>query len=492
MHDFGRIRRRGGLWSTFRRRRGSVPGMAPDLPFHSLTDLSDLLARGETSSSEIVEACLARIDALDGKLHAFIDVYRDEALAGAAEADRGRRAGVARGRLAGLPIALKDLLHLDGHQTTAGSKSWLGRKSDHTATAVRRLIAAGMIPLGKTHMVEFAFGGWGRNTPLGAPWNPWDTRTHRVAGGSSSGSAVAVAGGLAPAAIGSDTGGSIRIPAALCGLTGLKPTYGLVSLYGAVPLSTTLDSIGPLAHTVGDTALLTAAMAGPDPLDPASLAAPRVDFESALAGASGLRGMHIAALAPETFPPHTLSDVIDVYDDAVDALRDQGAAVDVIPFPFDFEDVMLRNGRIIAAEAYAVHRAYIEDERLDIDPWVKKRVLGGKLVSAADYIDEIAEHRRARARFAEWMRDRDALLTPTLPITATPLDDVDESTTPLATWTRAANYFGACALSLPAGFSADGLPIGVQLVGAPFADATLVRIGRAFQQATDWHLRRPR
>ena len=159
-----------------------------------------------------------------------------------------------------------------------------------------------MIPLGKTHMVEFAFGGWGRNKPMGAPWNPWDTYTHRVAGGSSSGSAVAVAGGLAPAAIGSDTGGSIRIPSALCGLTGLKPTYGLVSLHGAVPLSTTLDSIGPLAHTVPDVALLTAAMAGADSRDQATLTAPRVDFDAALKRDAGSRACASSRSRPSSSP----------------------------------------------------------------------------------------------------------------------------------------------------------------------------------------------
>jgi len=469
--------------------------MHDDLPFHSLTELSHLLADGKTSSREIVEACLARIDRFDGQLHAFVDVYRDDALAAADNADLERSAGVARGPLAGLPIALKDLLHLEGRQTTAGSKSWLGRVSDHTATSVERLIAAGMIPLGKTHMVEFAFGGWGRNQPMGAPWNPWDLRTHRVTGGSSSGSAVAVAGGLVPAALGSDTGGSIRIPAALCGLTGLKPTYGVVSLFGAVPLSTTLDSIGPLARTVEDAALLTAAIAGRDPRDPATLSAPPFDVGSPLAGktdgALPLAGVRITALARERFPASTLPDVVRVYDEAMHALRNLGAVVDEAAVPFDFEEVMAKNGRIIAAEAYSIHRAYIEDERLDIDPWVRKRVLGGKSISAADYIDDIAGERRAVAAFADWMRGRDALLTPTLPITATPLGEVDEATTPLATWTRAANYLGACALSLPAGFSAEGLPIGVQVTGARFAEATLIRIGRAFQKATDWHRRRP-
>jgi aspartyl-tRNA(Asn)/glutamyl-tRNA(Gln) amidotransferase subunit A len=465
--------------------------MSDDLPFRSLSELSRMLARGKTSSRAIVEACLARIDALDGHLHAFIDVYRDTALASADAADRARHAKAAHAPLAGLPIALKDLLHVEGRQTTAGSKSWRGRISDHTATAVERLTAAGMIPLGKTHMVEFAFGGWGRNQPMGAPWNPWDSATHRVAGGSSSGSAVAVAGGLCPAAIGSDTGGSIRIPAALCGITGLKPTFGRVSLYGAVPLSGTLDSIGPLARTVEDAALLTAAMSGPDPRDPATLGAPRGDLEAALAGEADIRGMRITALAPEAFPAYTLPDVIRAYQAAIVALRELGARVDEAPFPLDFDDIMVRNGQIIAAEAYALHREYIDDPGLDIDPWVRRRVLGGKAISAADYIDLLALRQRAISQFADWMRDRDALLTPTLPITAMPLADVDEATTPLATWTRTANYLGACALSLPAGLSAEGLPIGVQVTGAAFADAALVRIGRAFQQATDWHTRRP-
>jgi aspartyl-tRNA(Asn)/glutamyl-tRNA(Gln) amidotransferase subunit A len=165
--------------------------------------------------------------------------------------------------------------------------------------------------------------------------------------------------------------------------------------------------------------------------------------------------------------------------------------VEEASFPLDFDDMMVQNGRIIAAEAYALHRAYIEDPNLDIDPWVRKRVLSGRAIGADEYSELLSMRQRVSAQFAEWMRERDALLTPTLPITATPLHEVDEATTPLATWTRSANYLGACALSLPAGFSAEGLPIGVQVTGAAFADAMLVRIGRAFQHSTDWHLRRP-
>ncbi len=465
--------------------------MLNELHWSSLTDLARQLASGALSSREIVAAYLHRIAALDERLHAFVDVYRDSALAAARDADRERQAGKLRGPLHGLPIALKDLLHVRGRMTTAGSKSRPHGVADETATAVERLLAAGMVPLGKTHLVEFAFGGWGRNEPMGAPWNPWDTTTHRVAGGSSSGSAVAVAAGLAPAAIGSDTGGSIRIPASLCGLTGFKPTYGVVSLAGVFPLATTLDSLGPLSRSVDDAALLLAAMAGRDPRDAATLAAPRIDFADALATEPDLRGMRVTALPVEDFSWPTDPAVLAAREAAIATLTKLGARIDEAPAPFDLHDVMVRNGRIIAAEAYALHRSYIADEALAIDPWVRKRTLAGKDISSADYLEELAVRKRFAAAFAEWMRGRDALLTPTLPITATLLAEVDESTTPLATFTRAVNYVGACGLSLPAGFSPDGLPIGMQLIGAPFADATLVRMGRAFQAVTDWHLRRP-
>jgi aspartyl-tRNA(Asn)/glutamyl-tRNA(Gln) amidotransferase subunit A len=466
--------------------------MNPDnLPWLSLTELARGVAGRSLSSREIVAGCLDRIARLDRKLHSFVEVYGEEALAAAERADRERGAGRVHGALHGLPIAIKDLVHIRGRTTTAGSKSRPYGVAQETATAAERLIAVGMIPLGKTHLVEFAFGGWGRNPPMGAPWNPWDAKVHRVAGGSSSGSAVAVAAGLAPAAIGSDTGGSIRIPAALCGLTGLKPTYGVVSLAGVFPLATSLDSLGPIARTVEDAALLTAVMSGLDPRDPATLAAPAIDFAAALAEEADLRGMRVTALAVGQFTWPVQDDVLAARNEAMATLRSLGATVEEARAPFDFEDVMLRNGRIIAAESYALHRAYIEDQSLEIDPWVRKRVLGGKSLSAADYIDELAARKRIAGAFAQWMRARDALLTPTLPITAAPLDQVDEATTPLATFTRAANYLGACALSLPAGFSVEGLPIGMQLIGAPYADATLVRLGRAFQQATDWHKRRP-
>jgi aspartyl-tRNA(Asn)/glutamyl-tRNA(Gln) amidotransferase subunit A len=462
-----------------------------DLASLSLSELARRLASGAVSSREIVATCLERIATFDARLHAFIDVYRDDALTAAAHADQQRAAGRVCGPLHGLPIAIKDLVHIRGRMTTAGSRARPFGIASETSYAWERLQTAGMIALGKTHLVEFAFGGWGRNAPMGAPWNPWDTSTHRVAGGSSSGSAVAVAAGLAPAAIGSDTGGSIRIPSALCGLTGLKPTYGLISLAGVFPLATTLDSLGPLAHDVDDVALLTAAMAGPDPRDPVTLAAPAIDFAAALDMPPDIRGMRVTALAVEQFPSPATSDVLRARSDAIATLRALGATVEEARAPIDFQDVMVKSGRIIAVEAYALHRPYIEDESLVFDPWVRRRMLGGKSAGAAEHADLLAAHARAASAYADWMRGRDALLTPTLPITATPLNEVDEATTPLATFTRAGNYLKACALSLPAGFDAAGLPIGIQLMGAPYGDATLVRLGRAFQQVTDWHKRRP-
>ncbi|MEP6655609.1 MAG: amidase [Betaproteobacteria bacterium] len=465
--------------------------MQDALPFRSLQALSGMLARSECSSRELVAACLDRIRRLDGHLHAFIDVYAEEALACAEAADLERRAGMTRSPLHGLPIALKDLMHLAGRVTTAGSRTWEGRLANDTAVAAQRLLAAGMIVLGKTHMVEFAFGGWGRNAPMGTPWNPWDTGVHRVPGGSSSGSAVAVAAGLAPAAIGSDTGGSIRIPAALTNLTGLKPTYGTISLAGVVPLSRTLDSLGPLTHTADDAALLMIAMMGFDADDERTWHRPEIDFRGALKADLDLRGCRIAALAVEAMPASTLPDVLRIRAETITVLRDRGATVEEVVPPVDFEDVMRRNGRLIATEAYAFHRGKIEDEALPLDPWVRQRLLSGQGISAADYIDEMAAKTRSANAFAQWMRGRDALLTPTLPITATPVTEVDESGTALATFTRAANYLGACALSFPAGFSGDGLPIGMQVIGGPFADASLVRIGRAFQAVTSWHEQRP-
>ncbi len=447
-------------------------------PFSTLTELSAALARREVSALELAELYLARIARANAKLNAFVAVDDEIARRHARACDERRASGLTLGPLDGVPIALKDLLQIEGRVTTVGSAPWRDRRSTITAPVVERLLAAGMVPLGKTQMVEFAFGTWGTNPHLGTPWNPWDLATHRVPGGSSSGSGVAVAAGLAPAAIGSDTGGSVRIPAALNGITGLKTTVGLISTQGAFPLSTTLDTIGPMARSVEDAALLTAAMT--DARAPA-VAAPAADIS----------GVRIALIPEDQYPIAVEPAVSAALQAAAQTLRALGARVAERRFPFDFGELSRRNGRLTAAEAYAVHRAYIEHEKLPIGPGVRARVLGGKAVGAADYIDALAYRSKACARWREWMRDTDALLTPAVPIAACPVDAVDETVAPLASFTRAGNFLDACGLALPAGFSDNGLPVGVQLLGRPFDEATLLRIGRAFQHVTDWHRRTP-
>src|SRR5947199_1572847 len=241
------------------------------LPAHRL---AETIAARRLSPVDVVAAFLDRIAAQDAKLHAFVEVYADEARLAAEAADKAIRSGHAVGPLHGVPIALKDLIEIEGKIVTGGTLIWRDRRAQRTATLVRRLIGQGMIVLGKTHTVEFAYGGWGTNARMGTPWNPWDPKVPRTPGGSSSGSGVAVAGRLAPWAIGTDTGGSVRLPASFCGLTGLKTTIGRVSTYGILPLSPTLDTPGPIARTVVDVALLYRAMHGPDPLDPRTLGIP--------------------------------------------------------------------------------------------------------------------------------------------------------------------------------------------------------------------------
>jgi aspartyl-tRNA(Asn)/glutamyl-tRNA(Gln) amidotransferase subunit A len=451
-------------------------------PFSTLTDLAGALTRRDLSAVELAEFYLARIERANPKLNAYVTVEAELARNLARASDARRTAGVSLGPLDGLPIALKDLLEIKGHVTTVGSALWRERRSEETAVVVERLVAAGMVILGKTQMVEFAFGGWGANPKLGTPWNPWDLSTHRVPGGSSSGSGVAVAAGLAPCAIGSDTGGSVRIPASLVGITGLKTTGGLISLRGAFPLSSTLDTIGPMTRTADDAALLTAAIAEPEFSE---------RLTSKAADAARLDGRQFVVLPAEQAPMAVDPAAAAAVDEARRVFESLGARVVERRFPFDMGDLMRRNGQLIAAEAYSVHRGHVEDAALPIGQWVRARMLSGKGISAADYIDSLAHRRAACKAWIEWMHDADALLTPTLPIVACRVEEVDETATPLAAFTRAGNYLNACGLSLPAGFAPGGLPVGMQLLGKPFDEVTLLGLGRAFQRATEWHRRSP-
>ena len=459
-----------------------------ELAFTPIHILADRLRTGSLSASALLDLYLQRIRNYDGKLHAFVTVYEEDARIAAEAADRSLRAGQRLGPLHGIPIALKDLLEIEGRVTTGGSLYWRERVSPVTATAVRRLAAAGMIPLGKTHMVEFAFGSWGTNTTMGTPWNPWDLRTQRAPGGSSSGSGVAVAGALAPAAIGSDTGGSVRIPASLCGIVGLKMTVGRVSNHGALMLSDTLDTLGPMTRDVEDAALLFAAMHGPDPADMQTLSHPPVDVLATLK--DGVDGLRLAVL-PGGELGDVDPDVAGAFARALDVFRNLGARIDGLKLPAAYGALADLTGKIIAAEGYELHRNWIDRDDLPFDPDVRGRMRGGKATTAADYIRLTADRRKLCREVDRLLSDFDALLMPTTPLPAIPLTEIDQSKAPMSRLTRPINLLDLCALALPCGFTKRELPISLQIVGRGYDEGRILRVGWAFENATDWHMRRP-
>ena len=455
----------------------------------TLTELSAGLAAKRFSSREIADALLGRIAKANDKLHAFIEVYAAEAQALTDAADQARASGFPLGPLHGLPIAYKDLCDIAGKVGTGGSKMFEARVATETSNTVERLTAAGMVPLGKLHMVEFAFGGWGTNPLMGAPWNPWDLETHRIAGGSSSGTGVAVAARLTPAGIGSDTGGSVRIPSAFNGLVGLKATFGRIGLSGTILLSWTLDSIGPLARCVEDCALLLNALAAPDPRDPTTLGQPLEDFTLATRPGS-IEGLRIAMPDTRQLPNFMHADVVKSWQAAGRTFESLGATVEAVRLPDWFFDLSRPAGTIIASEAYSLHRDYIEDARKAIGPGVRARALQAKTLLPGAYAEELRNMAERRQAFAEWFRPHDAILMPTMALPAIPLSEVDETSPIPGYLTRPANYLGLCSLAMPSGQSA-GLPLGIQIVGKPFAERDVLRLGKAFQDATDHHRQAP-
>jgi aspartyl-tRNA(Asn)/glutamyl-tRNA(Gln) amidotransferase subunit A len=458
-----------------------------DLTFAPVHQLVRGLQQRRLSPVELVDAFLARIEAQDPKLHAFTEVFEQDARLAAEAADAAIRAGHAVGPLHGIPVALKDLIELEGKVVTGGCEAWKARRSTRTATLARKLIAQGMIVLGKTHTVEFAMGGWGTNSLRGTPWNPWDAERARTPGGSSSGSGVAVAAGLAPWAVGTDTGGSVRLPASWCGITGLKTTIGRVSTHGVLPLSPTLDTPGPMARSVEDAALLYAAMQGPDPQDPLTRGLPYTDPLPTLK--RGVRGLRLARM-PEAERAHASDAVLAAYDGSLAELERLGAEIVPVQLPFLFADVAGFNLRIMAAESYALYHALIDDEAAPLDPHVRPRIAAGRDVSARDYIEALRMRETLKQQFAAAMDGIDALLTPTTMTTALPLEEVDQARAP-AHYTRFANYLDLTALALPNGSDARGLPTSLQVVCRANDEALALRIGWGLEQATEWHLRRP-
>ena len=466
----------------------ATTGAGDDIAFAPMHALGTRLKAGELSASTLVDCYLQRIGRHDNKYHAFVEVYADEARAAAEAADRARKAGQASGALHGIPLALKDLIDVAGKRTTGGSLFWRERVSPVTATVARRLADAGMITLGKTHMVEFAFGAWGTNQTMGTPWNPWDLETPRTPGGSSSGSGVAVAAALAPAAIGSDTGGSVRIPASLCGIVGLKTTVGRVSNYGTLRLSETLDTLGPMTRDVEDAALLFNAMHGFDPQDAGTLPHAQVDALRDLK--TGVSGMRFAVL-PDAELGELDPAVARAFAAALDVMRGLGARIETLALPLAYKRLAEIVGKIIAAEGYALHREWIDRDDLPFDRDVRDRIRWAKGLSAADYIQVMVERRHLQREVDAFLRDYDALLMPTTPLPAIPLSAVDQGKAPMSLLTRPINLLDMCALALPCGFTAGGLPVSLQIAGRGYEEARILRIGWAFENATEWHRRRP-
>jgi len=434
-------------------------------------ELAALMQQGLLTSTQLVTAFLERIELADPVLGAFTEVFAGEALQQAGMRDGERARACIRGPLHGIPVVFKDLVDIAGYRTTAGSRLYDGYVAERTASIVTRLELAGMVTLGKNRMVELAYGGWGTNMAVGTPWNPWDLDCHRVPGGSSSGTAVAIAAGLAPIGVGSDTGGSVRIPASMCGLVGLKTTRGQIPTDHLIPLSETLDTVGPLTRCVTDTALVYTAL---------SYASLGSEFRQPILDAE-ISGYRIGILTDQDLFD-TDSQVLRKYHDAIEQLQNLGVETHEFRMGQHFEDLVARNGLFINYEGWQAHGERIRQSPEKMDPGVLARFRKGEKFTATDY--EAARNKRAvdKQEMLELMEPVDFVLTPTTPITAIPIDDVDENILPLNRFTRAVNYFGLCALAVPAGLSIDGLPISIQFIGKPGSEASLLNAGFAYEQ----------
>ncbi len=469
--------------------------MDDTLSFASLHELAALLRERHLSPVELTEHFLGRIERYNPKLNAYIAVTAERALATAGAVETALAGGHYLGPLHGIPVALKDLIDIAGLPTTGGSVLLRENIAENDATVAGKMAEAGTVLLGKTHMVEFAFGGVGINHHYGTPWNPWDSQTRRIPGGSSSGSAVAVAAGLAPAALGSDTGGSVRIPSSFCGLVGLKPTYGRISNHGVLPLDTTLDSVGPMTRSVGDAALLYQVLAGPDPADPQTWDQPCGNVLEDLEG--DITGMRLC-LPQEYFWDEVDTEVEEAVCAGAQVFAELNTHVEEISLEGldDLTDLRAR-GSLVPVETYLNLRDDLENNLDKFDPIVSARMMDGKSFAAVDYLEIQRGYADLRRRIARSLHAVDALITPTTPFAAPPVEEVDreDSYFPINGMclrnTTAVNLLGLCAVSLPCGFTRGGLPIGLQLVGRAFDEGRLLRLARAYEEATEWGRKQP-
>ena len=466
-----------------------------DLVWKSMGELARLVATKAVTPVEVVQAHLDRIGALDGTIKSYITVMGDSARAAARAAEARVNARETLGPLHGVPIGLKDLYCTKGVKTTGGSRILGNWMPTEDATVVTRLAAAGGIMLGKLNMHEFAYGPEGLNAHYGTPWNPWDRNTHRICGGSSSGSGAAVAAGLCAGALGSDTGGSIRIPSSLCGLTGLKPTYGRVSRAGALPLAWSLDHVGPMCRSAADCALMLGAMAGYDPRDPSTSVLPVPDYAAALTGQ--VTGLRIGLLG-RFFLDSAGAPQRQATEQAVKTLEGLGASVREITLE-QMKHAAAASAAVISAESYAYHEPWLRTRAAEYGPDVRERLLVGAFVSGSEYLKGQRVRRLIRDEVDRVLGDVDVLIAPTLPIAAVPVGarevDIDGKPQPgrpsLVRYTRPFNVSGHPVASVPCGFTVDGLPIGMQVIGRTFDEATVLRLADAYQRVTDWHTRRP-
>jgi aspartyl-tRNA(Asn)/glutamyl-tRNA(Gln) amidotransferase subunit A len=465
----------------------------PDLALMDIAALAPMIAGREVSPIEVMESQLRRIEALNPDLNAYVSLYPEAAMAAAKAAEAEIAAGNYRGPLHGIPMAVKDLFQVAGMERTCGSKILFEGVANSDATSVARLRDAGAIMLGLLNLHEFAFGPTGINPIVGTARNPWNR--DYVSGGSSSGSGCATSAALAMATLGSDTGGSIRIPGAMCGVVGLKQTYGLASRAGIYPLCESLDHGGPLARTVRDAALVLGAIAGADADDP-STAQARVGDYTALLGRP-LDGLRIGV--PRDFYFDRLHPEIEQAVGAALAVLEQlGAVVEEVVLPFNRDAVRGWNAMAMA-ESLSVHEDHLRDHAEELSPDVNERLRLGKDLTAIDYIRSRQSQTRVREEMAGVLAQTPILAMPTTVIPPVPIETgtIMVGGKEVTGWrvlgqlTRLACFTGQPAISLPCGFTEDGLPIGLQLMGGWFEEPQLLQVADAFEQATEWHLRRP-
>ena len=464
-----------------------------ELCFASAGELSRLIQDREVSPVEVIDAHLDRIEATEGVLNSFITLLPDEARAAARRAEGEIQGGNYRGPLHGIPVGLKDLFNTAGVRTTSGTRIFDDFIPAEDCTVAAKFRHAGAILLGKLNMHPFAYGPTGENADYGHMHNPWNPDL--VTGGSSGGSGSAAAAGQCTITMGSDTGGSVRIPASLCGIVGFKPTYGLVSRHGLTALSWSLDHPGPMVRTVEDAALVLNAIAGKDPKDVATVDRPTGDYTAEFTG--DLRGVRVG-VPQEYFEGPLDPEVARAVRVAIDLLEELGAVVVDVSLPM-FKYAQVISGTILMAEAAQYHRELIAREGDKIYPPVRLRLEGGLFVGAADYL----KAQQARSLFdleaRRLLEEVDLLAGPTEPVTAPRIlapqvqagEETVGTTAALTHFTRPYNITGFPAVSAPCGFSRDGMPIGLQLAGRPYEDGMVLRAARAYEQATEWHRRRP-